>query len=67
MKCSFCGDEIPKGTGLLFIQKTGRTFNFCSRKCEKNMFKLGRKPRNVKWTAENHEIKAKAKATEAKK
>lgn len=49
-KCSFCGKLIPKGTGKIFVFKSGKINNFCSSKCEKNMLKLKRKPRNFKWT-----------------
>jgi large subunit ribosomal protein L24e len=48
--CSFCGKSIKKGTGKIFVYKTGKTANFCSSKCEKNMLKLKRKPRDFKWT-----------------
>ena len=48
--CSFCGDRIEKGTGKTFFFKTGKAVNFCSRKGEKNMHKLKRKPRKFKWT-----------------
>lgn len=49
VKCSFCGNEITPGTGLLFVRNDGKTFYYCSRKCEKNMLKLGRNPRKIKW------------------
>ena len=49
MKCSFCDSEIEKGTGKMIIQKTGKISHFCSHKCEMNMMKLGRDPRNFKW------------------
>ena len=49
-KCDFCGEQIKKGTGKIFVTKEGKTLDFCSNKCEKNMFKLGRKPRETKWT-----------------
>ena len=52
MKCSFCGVNIEKGTGKIFVRKTGKVLYFCSNKCEKNMIKLGRKPRKIKWTEE---------------
>lgn len=48
--CSFCGERIEKGTGKIFVYKTGKILNFCSSKCEKNTLKLKRKPRNFKWT-----------------
>lgn len=51
MKCSFCNQEIPKGTGKLYALKDGTRFRFCSGKCEKNQLKLGRKPRNFKWAS----------------
>jgi len=31
-------------------RSTGKTINFCSSKCEKNMLKLKRLPRKAKWT-----------------
>jgi len=49
MKCSFCDSEIEKGTGKLYIKKTGKMFYFCSSKCEKNQLKLKRKPLRLKW------------------
>ncbi len=67
MKCSFCGKEIPKGTGIMYVQKTGKILYFCSRKCEKNMIVLKRKPRTTKFTEEYHELKRKRLETEAHK
>ena len=61
MKCSFCSAEIPPGTGKMFVKRDGSVLFFCSSKCEKNMLKLGRKSRKVKWVSKQ---KAKAK-TEA--
>jgi len=49
MKCSFCGKEIEKGTGVMFVKNDGKIFYFDSSKCEKNMFKLRREPARVKW------------------
>lgn len=49
-KCSFCGTEIPVGTGKLYVKKDGKQLNFCSGKCEKNMIKLKRKPWEIQWT-----------------
>ena len=42
---------MEKGTGKSLIQNDGKVLHFCSSKCEKNMIKLGRKPRNVKWAS----------------
>jgi large subunit ribosomal protein L24e len=49
-KCTFCGEDIKKGTGLIYVKKEGKILNFCSKKCEKNMLKLNRKPITIKWT-----------------
>ena len=61
MKCSFCGKDIERGTGTLFVRKTGKVLPFCSMKCEKNVLKLERKPRKLKWTVEGREARAGAK------
>jgi large subunit ribosomal protein L24e len=47
--CSFCGEEIEPGTGIMFVKKDGSILYFCSSKCEKNMLKLRRVPRKVGW------------------
>lgn len=49
-KCNFCGKVIEFGTGKSIVKNSGKVFDLCSMKCEKNMFKLKRKPRNIKWT-----------------
>ena len=43
--CSFCSKEIEEGTGKMYVKKDGSI-------CEKNMIKLGRVPRKVKWVKE---------------
>ncbi|MCD6466849.1 MAG: 50S ribosomal protein L24e [Methanomicrobia archaeon] len=48
--CSFCGKDIEPGTGMMYVRKDGTVFTFCSSKCERNMIRLKRKPRKVKWT-----------------
>ena len=50
LKCSFCGSEIERGTGKLYVRKDGSVLRFCSSKCEKNLLKLKRKARKFKWT-----------------
>ncbi|MFH1211656.1 MAG: 50S ribosomal protein L24e [Candidatus Woesearchaeota archaeon] len=57
MKCTFCKNEIARGTGKIYIKKDGKVFYFCSTKCEKNLLKLHRKARETKWTEEAHMIK----------
>lgn len=49
MKCSFCGNDFSN-KGMLYVTKTGKSFYFCSSKCEKNKLKLKRNPRRAKWT-----------------
>ncbi|MEK6856439.1 MAG: 50S ribosomal protein L24e [Nanoarchaeota archaeon] len=52
MKCSFCKKQIKAGTGKIFVRDDGRIFYFDKKKCEKNLFKLKRKPAKFKWTRE---------------
>lgn len=58
MNCYFCGNEIGPGMEKIFVSKKGKAFNFCSGKCEKNLLKLKRKPRRVRWTTEYRKEKA---------
>jgi large subunit ribosomal protein L24e len=51
VKCSFCNKTLEKGTGKLYVYATGKTENFCSSKCEKNLRKLTRKPSKFKWAS----------------
>ncbi|MBR9690851.1 50S ribosomal protein L24e [Candidatus Woesearchaeota archaeon] len=57
VKCSFCRNEIEKSTGKMYVKADGKIFYFCSGRCEKNMLKLKRKPRETKWTQEYQDIK----------
>lgn len=36
----------------MYVKTDGKILNFCSSKCNKNMLKLNRKPRDFKWTSE---------------
>ena len=49
-RCTFCGKELTKGTGKLYIYASGKVANFCSNKCEKNLIQLKRKPVKTRWT-----------------
>ena len=55
--CSFCGYEIVPTSGKKLIKKDGKVYNFCTHKCETNMVKLKRIPRNIKWTKEARDQK----------
>ncbi|MAG47440.1 50S ribosomal protein L24e [archaeon] len=48
--CNFCGNVINFGEGLTLIKNDGRILRFDKKKCEKNLLKLARKPRRVKWS-----------------
>lgn len=58
--CTFCGEEVARGTGVTYVKKDAKIFHFCSKKCEKNMIPLKRKPRNTTWTKEARIAKAQA-------
>ncbi|HHQ45372.1 MAG TPA: hypothetical protein ENN13_04465 [Candidatus Altiarchaeales archaeon] len=58
MDCVFCGKKIPAGTESIYVDAKGKANYFCSRKCEKNMINLGRKPRKTRWTRMYMEEKA---------
>ncbi|MBI5159425.1 50S ribosomal protein L24e [Candidatus Micrarchaeota archaeon] len=49
MDCSFCKQEFPRGTGLLFARRDGTILKFCSNSCKKNMLVLKRDPKYQKW------------------
>ncbi|MFH0954962.1 MAG: 50S ribosomal protein L24e [Candidatus Micrarchaeota archaeon] len=66
-KCSFCGTDIHRGTGKMYVKKDGVVFYFCSLKCEKNLLKLGRQPQKTKWTGAFHTQKQFVQKTAAKK
>ena len=48
--CSFCNARIDPGTGTMLVKNDGSILYFCSDKCRKNMLKLRRDPRKLKWT-----------------
>ncbi len=53
-KCSFCGNDFPAGTGMMFVKNDGAVLWFCSGKCKKSSLKFGRDARkaqmdNVLW------------------
>lgn len=67
MNCSFCGKEIPKGTGKIYVTKEGNASFFCSSKCEKNTLKLHRHKEKTKWTQAYHKEKKARHAVSQKK
>ncbi len=49
-KCSFCGSDIPVGSGIMYVKRNGTILWFCSRKCRVSMLEFHRDPRKFKWT-----------------
>tara|TARA_B100001013_G_scaffold279254_1_gene179354 strand:- start:1915 stop:2112 length:198 start_codon:yes stop_codon:yes gene_type:complete len=48
--CDFSGEEIEPGTGTMFVRRDGTVLWFKSSKARKNLLKLKRNARKVKWT-----------------
>ena len=48
--CNFSGEEIEPGTGTMFVRRDGTVLWFKNSKARRNMLKLKRNPRKVKWT-----------------
>ncbi|MBI4017178.1 MAG: 50S ribosomal protein L24e [Candidatus Aenigmarchaeota archaeon] len=61
-RCSFCRETIDRGTGTMLVKNDGKILFFCSSKCDKNMMKLGREPRHVRWTGAFAREKKQSKA-----
>lgn len=64
-KCTFCGNSLKPGMGKMFIYVNGKVVYFCSNKCEKNLFKLKRKPLRIKWTEAYRKVKKTGAVAEA--
>ncbi len=48
--CSFSGEDIEPGTGMMYVQRDGTVLWFKDSKSRKNMLKTKRNARRVKWT-----------------
>jgi large subunit ribosomal protein L24e len=57
MNCSFCKNELEKGTGKMFVKLDGRIFYYCSSKCQKNS--RIRDPKNIVWVTKKKKTKEK--------
>lgn len=64
--CSFCNNEVLKGTGEIYVLKDGTTLNFCGSKCKRNSQKLKREGRLMKWTSKTLVLSTERKAPEKK-
>jgi len=49
-KCSFCGHDIIRGTGMIYVKTDGSILRFCNRKCRVSLVRMKRNPRKLKWT-----------------
>ena len=49
-RCSFCGDEFPAGTGIMYVLNDGTVLWYCSSKCRKSSVNMRRDSRRLKWT-----------------
>jgi large subunit ribosomal protein L24e len=63
--CSFCGNEIEPGTASMHVRRDGVVRYFCSSKCRNNALRMGRQPRDVKWTLTYAAAKGKVTAPTA--
>lgn len=63
--CTFCGSQLTVGTGKMYVQKDSKILWFCSRRCEKNLLKLHRIPRETSFTVEGKKYKAQRMAAAA--
>lgn len=66
MFCSFCKEEISKGTGEMHVLKDGTALVFCSSKCKANRLKLKREGRLVQWTSKQVILSTEKKKEEKK-
>lgn len=60
--CSFCGQALEPGTGLMFIKKDGSVYYFDRKRCKRSLLDFGRLARRIKWT--KHYPRGGAKAAE---
>ncbi|MEM4481935.1 MAG: 50S ribosomal protein L24e [Desulfurococcaceae archaeon] len=49
VNCTFCGNQLEPGSGLMYVLNDGSTLWFCCRKCLKS-YLMERDPRKLKWT-----------------
>jgi len=52
VKCTYCSSDIQKGTGTMYVHRSGTINYFCSNRCYRNSILLHRKI-NKKETEEN--------------
>ena len=45
MKCAYCQNDIERGTGIMYVRKTGAIRYYCSNRCYKFDVVYNKKPR----------------------
>ncbi len=63
---SFSNEDIPKGTGVMYVKKDGSVLYFKNSKTMKNMLKLKRDGRNIRWTKKTVSLVTDKKRVEKK-
>lgn len=53
MKCSYCQSEIEKGTGMMYVRRTGAIKYYCSKRCMKFEVKYKKKQKEQKKQVKN--------------
>ena len=43
VKCTYCSTELKKGTGMMYVHRTGDIAYYCSNSCYKNHVVMRRK------------------------
>lgn len=61
VKCSYCSSDLKKGTGLMYVYKTGELAYYCSNSCFKNHIVLRRKINRKLVATEQKVVKVKEK------
>jgi large subunit ribosomal protein L24e len=59
--CTFCNNQIPKGTGEIYVLRDGTMLNFCSSKCKVNSIDNKREGRLMKWTSKQEVLSSERK------
>ncbi len=69
MKCTNCAREIEKGTGIMYVYRTGDISYYCSNKCMNNQLFLKRRTNRklVVQPSKSTREKIKTAATAVKK
>jgi len=48
--CTFCGNQIQPGQGMIYVKNDGSVWSFCNKKCRVFKIKYNKNPRKIRWT-----------------